>query len=235
MKLQLPLKQIMVTQGFGLNYLNFYKELGMVGHSGIDFMAKDGCPVYAAHDGKVIIRGTDSGGGKEIRVWNKENNFLTGYCHLKDFKIDFNEGIIAGQLIGTADNTGKMSTGNHLHFFMKLTDDKGNTIDKENGYYGAIDPAPYFTCNYQGKEFKNKDWDKSNAYHRYWRPDRNIKIEIRILCELARYFRRLPTCEEINACVYAAWDRESLKNPAMAYNWKYCTKGDILSGHFPFQ
>ena len=50
--------------------------------------------------------------------------------------------------MGTADNTG-CSTGAHLHFGLKPIAQGENdwtwtNSEQTNGYFGAIDPAPYF-------------------------------------------------------------------------------------------
>lgn len=52
-KLRLPIEQVKVNQPFGVNFVNFYQKLGMKGHNGIDFSAKDETPVYASHDGVI--------------------------------------------------------------------------------------------------------------------------------------------------------------------------------------
>jgi len=48
-------------------------------------------------------------------------------------------------------NTG-FSTGNHLHLGLKRVDENGKTINKDNGYFGAIDPEPYFVNEFVLKE-----------------------------------------------------------------------------------
>ena len=235
-QLRLPLSQIQVNQPFGANYLNFYQQWGMKGHNGIDFRAMDGFNCYAATSGTVTVAGTQSDGGIEIEIWDKVQWIKTIYYHLKDVCVKVGDNVQAGQLIAHCDNTGKYTTGNHLHFGLKFVNFDGNTLNKENGYAGAVDPTPYFTMAFDGTPIKNSDCYKSNSYHRYFRKDgRNMAIEIKILAVLAKYFKRLPSPDEINAAVYGAWDRESIANPAMRDNWAFITKGELLSGKKPFQ
>jgi len=230
MKIELkytPVKDVMINQKFGENALNWYKQWGLLGHNGIDFQAKDGCPVIATHDGLITWAGMDGDGGISINLLSSldEDGFYTIYYHLKDVVIKVGDKIKAGQLIGHADNTGKYTTGDHLHFGMKLTKD-GMTFDRYNGYNGAIDPAPYFP----------KDWDKSNAFKRYGRKRtwQTYLSEVKVMLALKKYLKRIPTQEEINACTYGAWDREVLRNDALAYNWKYLTKLEYQNGKQPF-
>ncbi len=59
---------------------------------------------------------------------------------------DKSKDVEMGDIIGYADSTGA-STGDHLHFGMKFIKG-GETINKDNGYLGAVDPLPYFDQNY---------------------------------------------------------------------------------------
>lgn len=227
-KLQLPVRDVYITQPFGANYLNFYKKLGLDGHNGIDFRARRGCDVYAAHDGIVLFAGTDGGGGVQVIIWNKAQNFKTIYYHLLDIGDKIHTGIkvTAGEFIGTADNTGIYTTGDNLHFGMKFTDDKGNTVDSNNGYGGAVDPAPYFINEY------GDHWDKPSAYHRYGRPQewftefkmrfKNFWLHRQLLKTNQLY--KIYDTEFINALVYGGWDFETVMNPAMWEIWAFCKK-----------
>ena len=207
-KLILPLKDIYLTQPFGTNYLSFYEKLGLAGHNGIDLRAKTDCPVVATHTGYVVFAGYSPGSGNTVILLSSEKGegFKTMYYHLENVNVVTGEHIATGFLIGWADNTGKYTTGSHLHLGLKETLN-GETINRNNGYFGAIDPSPYLP----------KNWDKSNAWHRYgrrrdWSAYQN---EIKVMVSLIRYLKRLPTHEEINACTYGGWDREAIKNPAM--------------------
>ncbi len=163
MKLQLsfPMDFHLVHQEFGANP-DFYANPiygGIKGHNGIDFFAGHGTPVYATHDGYAYFE-KDPGGGcgviikthKEFEYKNDTAFFKTIYWHLCDGDTEPNykspiqgsgvKYVKNGELIGYADNTGA-STGDHLHFGLKPF--KGDVnLEQNNGYLGAIDPAPYF-------------------------------------------------------------------------------------------
>ena len=156
-KLYPPLKEMFVTQVFGENSIGYYKEIGMLGHNGIDYRAIDGTPVYAAHDGRVTFAGYDGSGGlgviirteNEVELLDSVSHVKTIYWHLKkgSLKVTGSQSVKRGELIGLADNTG-MSTGSHLHFGMKKISKGENdwdwyNLDNSNGYFGAIDPQPY--------------------------------------------------------------------------------------------
>lgn len=159
MKLSLfyPVKPLFITQSFGQNFSNLYISQGMKGHSGVDFVAKHGQGVYATHDG-ICYPEIDSGGGNGVVLRTLEAFDYNGvptymktiYWHLiqDDAVVHTGQEVKAGDLIGYADNTGA-STGDHLHFGLKpqaINEDNGAfyNLEQNNGYFGAIDPMPYF-------------------------------------------------------------------------------------------
>lgn len=162
--LQKPLKKWRVSQHFGENALSKYKEMGLVGHNGMDIVAPDDEPVYAAHDGRVTFTGYDGSGGLGIVIRTEEKfdyysektgeyqpaYFKTIYWHLKkgSLKVTGGQSVKAGDHIAGADNTG-FSTGSHLHFGLKPIAKGENdwtwyNLEQQNGYSGAIDPEPFF-------------------------------------------------------------------------------------------
>lgn len=155
--LRQPLKDIYINQPFGANYVDFYQKLGLVGHNGVDFKASHGTPLYAAHDGVIRYCGTDSGGGVQIDIWNKELKYKTIYYHLQKYIVTQDQYVKAGDLIGYCDNTGQMTTGPHLHFGFKYTDENGYTINWDNGYKGASDPMLFIKLDYLGNKLKEED------------------------------------------------------------------------------
>lgn len=235
-RLRLPLEHIAVNQPFSVNFVNFYTNLGLKGHNGVDFKAYDGAKCYASHSGKVTSAGTDGGGGIIVEILDEDNHFKTLYYHLKKVLVSVGQKVFAGDLIATCDNTGVYTTGSHLHMGLKRLDDNNfNTLNLDNGYRGAIDPAPYFFYNYQGQEINPKDWDKSRCYHRYYRgrPKGGLVNEAKILAILTKK-GIWPSAEKINALVYGGWDLESVVNPSMYEIWSCLKKDEYLKGEKPY-
>jgi len=86
-------------------------------HSGIDYAAPAGTPVFSVGDGKVSKKGYQKrGAGNFIKI--KHNSvYTTQYAHLQRFAKGLKHGDLVkqGQLIGYVGSTG-YSTGPHLDF-----------------------------------------------------------------------------------------------------------------------
>ena len=148
-----------VSQKFGPKgtaptLLAYYQSYGLKGHNGWDWVTKDGEPLYWDCDirGEVMDCHIDRNGGWGVRIitQDKDGNFKHLFWHLKEFKCQAGQILESGDLIGLADSTGK-STGHHLHRGIKpvhMTKYGWRNDDNKNGYYGAIDPAPYFVNIY---------------------------------------------------------------------------------------
>ncbi len=61
-----------------------------------------------------------------------------------------------GDLIQLGNSTGA-SSGNHCHFAMKFVDSKGRTLDRNNGYTGAIDMSYWFENKFILDEIKARE------------------------------------------------------------------------------
>ena len=83
-------------------------------HTGIDLAAVQGAAVYAAADGVVRVAGTHSSYGNYIRILH-HNGDETLYAHMQYLFVRSGQSVHAGQLLGTAGQTGNV-TGPHLHF-----------------------------------------------------------------------------------------------------------------------
>jgi murein DD-endopeptidase MepM/ murein hydrolase activator NlpD len=86
-------------------------------HTGTDFAAPCGSPVYAAASGRIISAGWAGGYGNRIIIdhgYVKGVGLATTYNHLTRF-VRSGGSVSRGQLIAYSGTTG-LSTGCHLHF-----------------------------------------------------------------------------------------------------------------------
>lgn len=251
--LSLPVRDVFITQPFGMNYVDFYKKLGMIGHNGVDFKAKRGCKLYASHGGYVKYSGVHSDRGLGVEIADPKQLIKTLNYHLLSVAVKTGQKIFRGQFIGLANSTGKYTTGDHDHFHLKEIDKKWNTLNYNNGYKGAINPAPYFDKFQNGKPLNNKNWDKPRVYHRYGRDrvwlaeywfrftPKNIKNR---WTEGGRYAQRtmkrmgfaspVLSGEQVNAIIYGAWDLADVLNPSMYGLWGWISKAEYMDGKIPF-
>jgi len=83
-------------------------------HTGIDFVANTGTPVYATGKGKVVFVGRNGGYGLEIRI-DHGFGYRTLYAHLSKVLVKRGQKVERGDLIAKSGNSG-LTTGPHLHY-----------------------------------------------------------------------------------------------------------------------
>ena len=83
-------------------------------HSGVDFGAPYGSPIYAASDGIVAYAAHKGGYGNFVQV-NHGGGLATGYGHMSRFATSPGAHVRQGQIIGYVGSSG-LSTGPHLHY-----------------------------------------------------------------------------------------------------------------------
>lgn len=94
-------------------------------HKGIDIAGSGigGKPIVAAADGKVTTAGFNQWGYGNYVVLNHGNKdgvlFTTHYAHMRSIAVSAGQYVKKGQVIGYVGTTGS-STGNHLHFEVRL-------------------------------------------------------------------------------------------------------------------
>lgn len=147
-----PLDYMVVTQPFAFNLVDFYIKWGLKGHNGIDFRGRIGDNVYAVFDGTVRYSAKNYGGGNMVTiVSDKEVNGVFAqvrYMHLNKRNVEVGAKVKAGDIIGFLGNTGQYTTGQHLHFDLKLIEYRHSlrvVLNLNNGYNGCIDPSPYIS------------------------------------------------------------------------------------------
>ncbi|MFC2094118.1 M23 family metallopeptidase [Bacteroidota bacterium] len=85
------------------------------GHMGIDFAVKEGMPIYAAAGGFVIFADYTVNDGYMI-ILNHLNGFISVYKHCSSLIKNTRENVEQGELVALSGNTGRKTTGPHLHF-----------------------------------------------------------------------------------------------------------------------
>lgn len=85
------------------------------GHMGIDYVLTSGTPVYASASGYVIFADYTIESGY-MMIINHPQNYLTIYKHCSSLIKKEREVVNQGELIALSGNSGKISTGPHLHF-----------------------------------------------------------------------------------------------------------------------
>lgn len=105
-----------ITSGYGWRIHPITGERKF--HTGIDFGASQGTPIYAFEAGKVEFVGWKSGYGKAVIINHGEAK-STLYGHASKLIVRKGERVVPGQTIGYIGSTG-MSTGPHLHFEVRI-------------------------------------------------------------------------------------------------------------------
>jgi murein DD-endopeptidase MepM/ murein hydrolase activator NlpD len=112
--LRKPISDGIMRSGFGMRYhpILHYSKM----HTGVDWAAKIGTPIFAAGDGLVIKAGWASGYGRRIEIQHA-NGYVTTYNHQSAFARGIKPGVQVhqGQVIGYLGATG-LATGPHLHY-----------------------------------------------------------------------------------------------------------------------
>jgi hypothetical protein len=128
---------IALASGFGMRVHPIYKVKKM--HSGIDFAAPIGTPIYATADGKIVeVNVRFSGYGKMV-VIDHGFGFKTRYAHMHDFAVRQGQNIKRGELIGYVGDTG-LSTAPHLHYEVLMN---GVLINPVHYFFNDLSPAEY--------------------------------------------------------------------------------------------
>jgi len=115
-----PVAVGMVTSGFGwrTHPMLHVSEL----HSGVDWAAPMGTPIFAAGNGTIEEIGLKGGYGKYVKM-RHSNGYETAYGHMTAFArgLDVGSKVRQGQIIGFVGSTG-LSTGSHVHFEILIND-----------------------------------------------------------------------------------------------------------------
>jgi murein DD-endopeptidase MepM/ murein hydrolase activator NlpD len=121
-----PARNARLTSRFGNRRDPFTRRAAF--HSGIDYAAPTGHPVYAPADGVVTGAGRQGGYGIMVEI-DHAHGLSTRFAHLSRASVTPGTRVRAGDQIGLIGSTGR-STGPHLHYEIRRNE-------------RAVDPMPF--------------------------------------------------------------------------------------------
>ncbi|HDS06506.1 MAG TPA: M23 family metallopeptidase [Bacteroides sp.] len=127
----------LIASGFGYRIHPIYKIRKM--HTGIDFSAPVGTPVFATADGTVEIA-VRSGRGMGNRIMIDHGfGYKTLYAYMDEIRVRPGKQVKRGEVIGTVGDTG-LSVAPHLHYEVHLN---GEPVNPINYFFLEISPVQY--------------------------------------------------------------------------------------------
>jgi murein DD-endopeptidase MepM/ murein hydrolase activator NlpD len=127
----------LMASGFGYRTHPIYKTTHF--HTGMDFSAPSGTPIYSTGDGTVEEANNQTQGYGNHVVINHGYGYKTLYAHMSRMSVRRGQKVKRGELIGYIGSTG-LSTAPHLHYEVIKNDRKINPI---NFFYNDLSPAEY--------------------------------------------------------------------------------------------
>jgi len=109
-----PVNEAIMRSGFGVRRHPILGYMKM--HTGVDWTASYGAPIFASGNGMIDKVGWEGGYGKYIRI-KHANGYETAYGHMTAYAKGMEPGVRVrqGQVIGFVGSTG-LSTGAHVHY-----------------------------------------------------------------------------------------------------------------------
>ncbi len=100
-------------------------------HTGTDIAGRNGDPIYAYKSGLVTFSGWQSSYGYIVKI-DHGNGMSTWYAHCSSLLVSAGQQVSQGQVISKMGSTG-WSTGNHLHFEVRLNGVHTNSLPYISG------------------------------------------------------------------------------------------------------
>lgn len=107
-----PVLDVAIASSFGNRLDPFTKRRAF--HSGVDYPAPRGTPIYASAGGRVIFAGRRSHYGNTVEI-DHGGGLVTRYAHASKLLVESDQVVMPGDAIALVGSTGR-STGPHLHF-----------------------------------------------------------------------------------------------------------------------
>lgn len=126
-----------LMSGFGYRIHPIYKTLRM--HTGVDFTAPTGTPIYATGNGIVQMAERNNHGYGRMVTIDHGYGYETLYAHLSQIKVKPGQEVKRGEIIGLVGNTG-ISTAPHLHYEVVRN---GRKVNPVNYFYNDLTPEEF--------------------------------------------------------------------------------------------
>ncbi len=126
-----------LVSGFGMRIHPIYKTLRM--HSGVDFTAPTGTPIYAPGNGVVKTVERNRHGYGLMIVIDHGYGYETLYAHMSKFAVKRGQQVKRGEVIGYVGNTG-VSTAPHLHYEVIR---HGKKVNPVNYFFNDLSPEEF--------------------------------------------------------------------------------------------
>lgn len=126
-----------MASGFGMRMHPILKYNRF--HSGMDFTASVGTPIYAT--GKGVVQQADAAGsgyGLHVKL-NHGYGYVTIYAHMSKTNVKPGQKVNRGDVIGYVGNSG-LSSGPHCHYEVMKNDQHLNPV---NFYFNDLTPEEY--------------------------------------------------------------------------------------------
>lgn len=114
-----------ISSGYGYRNIFGYREF----HTGIDIPAGYGTPIKASNSGVVTVAAYQSTGYGNRIIVDHGGGYKSLYAHCSSLAVKVGDYVAKGDTIAYVGSTG-LSTGNHLHFEIRINDQ-------------YTDPTPY--------------------------------------------------------------------------------------------
>ncbi len=126
-----------VASGYGYRIHPIYKTRKL--HTGMDFTAPQGTPIYATGDGKIAkVKRSRRGYGNHVII-DHGYGYQTLYAHMRKYIVYRGQKVKRGEIIGYVGSTGT-SVAPHLHYEVMKNKRKINPV---NYYYNDLSPEEY--------------------------------------------------------------------------------------------
>ncbi len=126
-----------MASGYGYRIHPIYKTRKM--HSGMDFSASKGTPIYATGNGTVeSVKRSRRGYGNVVKI-NHGFGYKTVYAHMQKYIVRRGQKVKRGDMIGYVGSSGT-STAPHLHYEVHKGNKKVNPIFY---YFNDLTPEEY--------------------------------------------------------------------------------------------